>query len=89
MASTFILVNRRLNTPGVVVARCREVISHVELFFKDENTVNNETKIRITQESTGLSITIYPHDKFKFTLSPHDALWAASTNDVICWQLWS
>ena len=88
MGSKFVLVDRRLNTPGVVVARS-DSTTQVELFFKQDVSQNNETKVRITQESTGLGITMSPHEPFKFTLCQNDALWAASTNDIICWQVWS
>lgn len=88
MTSTFILVNRRLNTPGVVVAKT-DSRTQVELFFKEEKSQNEATEVRITQESTGLGVTLFLHETLKFTLGPNDALWAASTNDVICWQVWS
>jgi hypothetical protein len=88
--SNFVLVNRRLNTPGVVVARA-EGIRNVELFFHadDASNANETVTVRVTQEATGLGITIPVHRTVKFTLSPRDALWASSSHDVTCWQLWS
>jgi hypothetical protein len=91
--SNFVLVNRRLNTPGVVVARADD-LKNIELFFHADDAGNasnaNETvAVRVTQEATGLGITIPVHCTVRFTLSPGDALWASSSHDVTCWQLWS
>lgn len=91
--STFVLVNRRLNTPGVVVAGNKDQVHHrVELFFRSVDVAGyNEDivrTVRITQESTGLGVNLSLHERFCFTLSPNDALWAAASHDVVCWQVW-
>lgn len=86
-ASNFVLVNRRLDTPGVVVAGRSSTTDRVELFFRPVDDKDEQVHVRVTQESTGLGITLHSHQTFRFVLSAGDSLWVSASRDIICWQV--
>ena len=90
--SKFILVDRRLDTPGVVVARRTNHTDRVELYFRPVQTNRGDNEepilVRVMQESTGLGIVLQSNETFRFTLAVNDSLWVSASQDVICWQVW-
>ena len=92
-ASSFVLVNRRMDTPGVVVARAEGQgagPTTLEFFFRSAGSdppCADEVRVRAVQEKTGLGVTFPVHDPFKFRLAPGAVLWASSTHDVVCWHI--
>lgn len=93
-SSEIVLIDRRLNTPGKLVVKRSEGLPSqtLKLFFKKEKedpAANDHppVKVRVTQERTGNSVTLGVMDTFQFTLDANDALWVASSQDVVCWAV--
>ena len=94
--STFVLINRRHNTPGVQVAQNGTDQEWPILLYAarpaNADPVNGvTTTLHVTQKSTGLScawVCESPHCSFRFRLPPSDELWVSSDTDTVVWAVW-
>ena len=102
-SSALVLINRRMDTPGVLVVPPVKGGSdsprRVELVFRVNKRVDccgenvegvarpASTVVKVMQKSTGTCVHLGVDETFRFDLSGSDSLWVASSTDVVCWVL--
>lgn len=92
--STFTLINRRHNTPGVQVAHNETDQEWPILLYAARpaslDLANVNATLHVTQKSTGLSCVwvCEQFSPFRFRLPPGDELWVSSDLDTVVWAVW-
>ena len=90
-ASTFVLVDRDLTTPGKMVCAGNAYGAplQLQLYFRpsDQGCNMDNTVVRVTQERTGVSITMSAIGTLRFDLGENDRLWVSASVPVVCWAV--
>jgi hypothetical protein len=87
---SFIVVDRKLNTPGILLYKQDNEAGNVSVYAAGQTTTDNGQDtypVRLTSRVSGLSIVVHAQSKtpIRLHVCKGDEIWISGENECVAW----